>query len=208
MLKMMKIIALLIVLSILIVLTACGENNTNTLIGQGEETSVITIENTNNANDRIEDSPQGMFESTTNGNNTDTIDSTDVVVLPEITSPTTAVPNKTNDTTAPVITDISINQQGQTLKSGDTLTINVSITEESDISTCQIGFENTTTGARINTHASFKHRSDGKYTYTYTITDDMNAGKWVLERTFIGDKYSLYGDDTITDMSAIYFFVE
>ena len=49
---------------------------------------------------------------------------------------------------SPLITSITIKEQGQTLKSGDLLTLNVSITEESDISTCQIAFTNTTTGAK------------------------------------------------------------
>ena len=117
---------------------------------------------------------------------------------------------ESQDTTAPVITALYLDKQGETLRAGDTLTLNVSITEESDISTCQIIFDNETTGARRNMMTSFKHSDDGEYSFTYTIDDGMAAGKWVFNRVSISDKYDNYEYDscTITDRSSIFFYVE
>jgi len=204
---MKKIIALLLALSVLFALTACGGDNENTPTGESTGATTSTTESTTNATDGAEDSTQDTTEGTTGGDATDST-TPPTTTPPTTTPPTTETPNKTNDTTAPVITALSIAQQGQTLKAGDTLTLNLSITEESDISTCQIVFRNETTGATINAHGSFKHRADGKYSYTYRITDDMSSGKWVFSSTFVGDKYSMYGNDTISNKSNVFFYVE
>ncbi|MBQ4322931.1 MAG: hypothetical protein IJC19_03225, partial [Clostridia bacterium] len=199
---MQKIVALLLTLSMLFALTACGGNDESAPTGENTKGTTSTTKSTHSIKDDTENNTQGTAESTT-GNNI-----TDITEFPATTPSTTDTPNKTNDTTAPVITALSITQQGQTLKAGDTLTLNLSITEESDISTCQIVFRNETTGATINAQDSFTNRADGKYSYTYKIADDMSSGKWVFYSTFIGDKYSMYGNDTIHDKSNVFFYVE
>ena len=76
------------------------------------------------------------------------------------------------------------------------------------LSGCGGNDDSTPTGATINAQGSFEHRADGKYSYTYRITDDMSSGKWVFSSTFIGDKYSMYGSDTISDKSNVFFYVQ
>ena len=224
---MKKILTLLTTIFILFNLTGCTTNKTpNSNIPnnnfQNETNNSNNNENNNdiyqeeqNSNNSNEPSDEQDSNNTTTNNNqkpTETNIPSESSKPNKTPSQSTQQPenneNKTTDITPPLITSITIKEQGQTLKSGDLLTLNVSITEESDISTCQIAFRNTTTGAKINAHGSFKHRDDGKYSYTYKINDDMSSGKWILSSTFIGDKYDMYGDDTITNKSNIFFYVQ
>ena len=113
------------------------------------------------------------------------------------------------DTTPPLLTALTLSAQGGTLKAGDTLTIYLDIREESDISRCEIQFVNETTNVSKNIAAEFKHRADGKYKITYTIPEDMGAGKWVLGFTFVRDEWSLstFGSGGTEDPSSVFFYV-
>lgn len=73
---MKKIIALLLALSMLFALTACGGDNENTPTGESTGETTNTTESTNNATDGTEDSTQSTTESTTGGETTDNTTST------------------------------------------------------------------------------------------------------------------------------------
>ena len=121
------------------------------------------------------------------------------------------VKNASTDVTPPILTALTIEQQGETLKAGDILTLHVSITEESDIVSCQIVFRNATTGATKNIASSFSNRADGQYSYQYTISSDMSAGKWEFASASVIDEYKMYGTynpDKTPNTSDVHFFVE
>ena len=113
------------------------------------------------------------------------------------------------DTSAPIIKNVTVDKQGQTLHTGDVINLTVEIEEEHNITTCQLVFKNVINNSTINCMSSFNHREDETYSFEYTINDSMNNGKWVLSHTYISDQYDNYtGENQIQDHSAIYFFVE
>lgn len=89
---MKKILALLLALSMLFALTACGGDNESIPTGESTGETTNTSETTNDATDGMEDSTQGTTESTTGGDTTETTE------LPTTTSPTTTLPATTPPT--------------------------------------------------------------------------------------------------------------
>ncbi len=69
---MKKIIALLLTLSMLFALTACGGNDKSTPTGESTGETMSTTESTNNTTDGTDDSTQGTTEGTTGSDTTDT----------------------------------------------------------------------------------------------------------------------------------------
>ena len=68
---MKRILALLLALSMLFALTACGRDNENTPTGESTGTTTNTTESTNDATDGTEDSTQDTTEGTESGDTTE-----------------------------------------------------------------------------------------------------------------------------------------
>ena len=88
---MKKILALLLALSMLFALTACGGDDKNTHTGESTGETTSTTESTNDATDGTEDSTQGTTEGATGTETTE--------------PPTTTPPTTTPPTTTPPATD-------------------------------------------------------------------------------------------------------
>ena len=71
---MKKILALLLALSMLFALTACGGDNENTPTGESTGETTSTTESADDVTDGTEDSTQGTTEGTTGGETTDNTD--------------------------------------------------------------------------------------------------------------------------------------
>lgn len=106
---MKKILALLLALSMLFALTACGGDNENTPTGESTGTTTSTTESTNDPTDGTQDSTQGTTESTTGGDTTETTEppttTPPTTTPPTTTPPTTTPPTTTPPTTTPPATD-------------------------------------------------------------------------------------------------------
>ena len=99
---MKKIIALLLALSMLFALTACGGDDETTPTGESTGATTNTTESTNTT-DGTQDSTQGTTESTTGGENTETTEPP-TTTPPTTTPPTTTPPTTTPPTTTPPTT--------------------------------------------------------------------------------------------------------
>ena len=92
---MKKIIALLLALSMLFALTACGEDNENTPPGESTGATTNTTESTNDPTDGT----QGTTESTTGTETTEPPTTTPPTTTPPTTTPPTTTPPTTPPTT-------------------------------------------------------------------------------------------------------------
>ena len=86
---MKKIIALLLALSMLFALTACGGDNETTPTGESTGETTSTTESTTNTTDGTEDSTQGTTEGTTGTETTEPSTTTPPTTTPPTTPPTT-----------------------------------------------------------------------------------------------------------------------
>ena len=106
---MKKIIALLLAMSMLFALTACGGNDESTPTGESTGETTSTTESTTNTTDGTEDSTQGTTESTTGGDTSETTEppttTPPTTTPPTTTPPTTTPPTTTPPTTTPPATD-------------------------------------------------------------------------------------------------------
>lgn len=99
---MKKILALLLALSMLFALTACGRKDKNTPTGESTGATTSTTESTNDVTNSTENTTQDVTESTTGGETTTPPATTPPTTTPPATTPpATTPPTTTPPTTTP-----------------------------------------------------------------------------------------------------------
>lgn len=87
------------------------------------------------------------------------------------------------DTTAPVVTDVSLDKDS--VEAGDTITLNMNVTEdETGISSMYLVINGEVVNAAITPDGS---AVSGKYTVSYTIPEDANPGEYHIDDIFCKD---------------------
>ena len=87
------------------------------------------------------------------------------------------------DTTAPVVTDISLDKDS--VEAGDTITLDMNVTEdETGISSMYLVINGEVVNAAITPDGS---AVSGKYTVSYTIPEDAKPGEYHIDDIFCKD---------------------
>ena len=109
-----------------------------------------------------------------------------------------------NDITAPVVTGVSMNAPGATVKPGDTLYFNVNVEDESDISSVYLDLRHSENTSHSMTARLASYNEDtGVAQLTLTIPKNKINGTWELYSIDVHDYYgnykSYYGDGHYND---------